>query len=133
MQMHKVPSPGDDIRKSCGFSIILDSTQVIKKVDQIPVSEEEWKIISNNFESKWNFNHCLGAIDGKHIEIIRPQDSGYVELGSWRNQDEQLGQLQPYQGRNSSVTAKEIRDKFCNYFNNVGAVHWQDDLIDINI
>jgi len=38
--------------------------------------EEEWKIISNDFESEWNFNHCLGAIDGKHIEIIRPQESG---------------------------------------------------------
>jgi len=59
--------------------------------------------------------------------------TGYVEPGSWRNQDEQLGQLQPYQGRNSSVTAKEIRDKFCDYFNDAGAVHWQDDLIDINI
>ncbi|KAF0755153.1 protein ANTAGONIST OF LIKE HETEROCHROMATIN PROTEIN 1-like, partial [Aphis craccivora] len=50
--------------------------------------------------------------------------TGYVEPGSWRNQDEQFGQLQPYQGRNSSVTAKEIRDKFCDYFNNAGAYHY---------
>lgn len=42
----------------------------------MPASKEEWKFISNNFESKWNFNHCLGAIDGKHIEIIRPQIFG---------------------------------------------------------
>lgn len=59
--------------------------------------------------------------------------TGDVEPGSWRNQDEKLGQLQPYQGRNSPVTAKEIRDHFCNYFNNAGAVHWQDNLIDNNM
>jgi len=42
----------------------------------MPASEEEWKIISEDFGSKWNFHHCLGAIDGKHIEIIKPQESG---------------------------------------------------------
>jgi len=42
----------------------------------MPASEEEWKIISEDFGSKWNFHHCLGAIDGKHIEIIKPQKSG---------------------------------------------------------
>lgn len=56
-----------------------------------------------------------------------------MEPAIWRSQDEQLGQLQPYQGRNSSVTAKEIRDNFCNYFNKAGAIHWQDNLIDNNI
>lgn len=59
--------------------------------------------------------------------------TGDIESGIWRSQDEQLSQLQPYQGRNPPVTVKEIRDKFCNYFNNTGAVHWQDNLIDNNI
>ena len=32
-----------------------------------PTTEEEWKTIANSFENKWNFHHCLGALDGKHI------------------------------------------------------------------
>jgi len=30
---------------------------------------EEWLYIAKNFEEKWNFNHCIGAIDGKHVII----------------------------------------------------------------
>jgi len=58
--------------------------------------------------------------------------TGEVEPGSWRSNG-QLVQIQPYQGRNSSSTAKEVRDNFCSYFNNAGAVHWQDNLFENNI
>lgn len=27
-------------------------------------------------KNKWQFPHCLGAIDGKHVHIIPPKDSG---------------------------------------------------------
>lgn len=30
---------------------------------------EDWKEIANDFANKWNFPHCIGAIDGKHIVI----------------------------------------------------------------
>lgn len=42
----------------------------------MPSTAEEWKIVSSDFESKWNFSHCIGAIDGKHIAIEKPPDSG---------------------------------------------------------
>lgn len=42
----------------------------------MPASEDEWKATSEEFEKNWNFNHCLGAIDGKHIDITKPQESG---------------------------------------------------------
>lgn len=32
--------------------------------------------LENNFNMKASFPNCIGAIDGKHIRIIRPCDSG---------------------------------------------------------
>ncbi|XP_051156735.1 uncharacterized protein LOC127278859 [Leptopilina boulardi] len=39
-------------------------------------SEENWKKISDDFISLWNFDNCLGAIDGKQVEIQAPGNSG---------------------------------------------------------
>ncbi|CAH1970393.1 unnamed protein product [Acanthoscelides obtectus] len=41
-----------------------------------PKCQEDWKEIADLFEARWNFPHCLGAIDGKHIDIIPPAGSG---------------------------------------------------------
>jgi len=30
---------------------------------------ENWLSKAKDFEELWNFNHCIGAIDGKHIVI----------------------------------------------------------------
>lgn len=38
--------------------------------------KEDWIEISEKFESRANFPHCVGAIDGKHIRIIKPCHSG---------------------------------------------------------
>ena len=37
-------------------------------------------MISNNFESAANFPLCLGAIDGKQIRVIKPEQSGSMFL-----------------------------------------------------
>ena len=34
---------------------------------QCSTSEEQREEIASDVERKWEFNHCLGAIDGKHI------------------------------------------------------------------
>ncbi|XP_054588663.2 uncharacterized protein [Nothobranchius furzeri] len=39
-------------------------------------TETEWKVIAKDFEDKWHFPHCIGAIDGKHIFIQPPANSG---------------------------------------------------------
>ncbi|XP_018359886.1 PREDICTED: putative nuclease HARBI1 [Trachymyrmex cornetzi] len=39
------------------------------------LEEKDWLDIANEFE-KWNFAHCIGAIDGKHVIIQSPNNAG---------------------------------------------------------
>lgn len=64
---------------------------------------------------------------------IENTNTGIIEPGSWKSVNQRLCELQPNQGRNAPMTAKEIRDKFCDYFNNAGAVEWQENLSENNI
>ncbi|XP_050310828.1 putative nuclease HARBI1 [Anthonomus grandis grandis] len=43
---------------------------------RFPSNEREWTSIARQFETRWNFPNCLGAVDGKHVQITAPQDSG---------------------------------------------------------
>lgn len=43
-------------------------------------SENEWLNIAEDFAVIANFPHCLGAVDGKHIRIIKPTKSGSMFL-----------------------------------------------------
>lgn len=43
---------------------------------QMPTSEEEWMKIAMEYDKKWNFPHCLGSMDGKHVMIQAPINSG---------------------------------------------------------
>ena len=42
---------------------------------QFPWTTDEWDAIAENYSEKWNFPHCLGAIDRKHISIVCPKNS----------------------------------------------------------
>ncbi|XP_004205962.2 uncharacterized protein LOC101240376 [Hydra vulgaris] len=47
-----------------------------KKYIDPPSSEKELKKIATNFENRWNFPHCLGANNGKHVVMQAPGCSG---------------------------------------------------------
>ncbi|KAK5637862.1 hypothetical protein RI129_000145 [Pyrocoelia pectoralis] len=51
-------------------------TVLWKEFAKFPTTKNEWEKIANGFEEKWNFPNCLGAVDGKHIIIVRPPNSG---------------------------------------------------------
>ncbi|XP_042897245.2 uncharacterized protein [Parasteatoda tepidariorum] len=50
--------------------------EVLKEEMQVPSCPEEWLKISEDFFDKWNFPNCIGAMDGKHISIVPPPNSG---------------------------------------------------------
>ena len=41
-----------------------------------PMSADEWKKISKEYFDLWNFPHCLGSLDGKHIVLRKPWHAG---------------------------------------------------------
>lgn len=47
---------------------------------QIPRTSEEWIEVSEAFARNWNFPHCLGALDGKHVAIKKPPSSGSFDF-----------------------------------------------------
>lgn len=66
------------------ISVILAETTralvyVLKPIYvRAPSSEEEWRQIAGGFWQDWQFPHCIGAIDGKHVQIQAPQTSHSV-------------------------------------------------------
>lgn len=52
---------------------------IINFVDtSIPRSKEGCREVANGFRLKWNFPKCIGVLDGKHVEIEAPENSGSV-------------------------------------------------------
>lgn len=43
---------------------------------QLPENANDWISIAQDYNNKWNFPHCLGAIERKHIVIQCPGNSG---------------------------------------------------------
>jgi len=40
------------------------------------MNQEKWTKLADEFYSKWQFPNCIGTIDGKHIKIRCPSNSG---------------------------------------------------------
>ena len=65
---------------STARQIILDVCTVLWDAlasMHMPVpSEVEWESMAEDFYVRWNFPNCIGAIDGKHVMIQCPVNSG---------------------------------------------------------
>ncbi|CAB4045692.1 Hypothetical predicted protein [Paramuricea clavata] len=55
---------------------LLWNTLIEKGYVKHPSTENEWKVIAEEFETCWNFPHCVRAIDSKHVLMQAPGNSG---------------------------------------------------------
>ena len=43
-----------------------------------PTTPDEWRQVADLYYQRWNFPNTLGSVDGKHVRIICPNNSGSV-------------------------------------------------------
>ncbi|XP_035705550.1 uncharacterized protein LOC118434930 [Folsomia candida] len=62
------------------WRIVRETTQILwNRLSPIFVkapTNEDYNLIEKGFRERWNFPNCIGAVDGKHIDIEAPYKSG---------------------------------------------------------
>ena len=48
------------------------------EVFHTPTTMDGWLEIAKAFQERWNFPHACGALDGKHVAIRKPKQSGSI-------------------------------------------------------
>lgn len=56
-------------------TIIPDVDGLVEEFMAVP-GAAEWRTIAEEFEERWNFPLCCGALDGKHVKLRAPPNSG---------------------------------------------------------
>lgn len=68
------------IGRSTVYKIIPETCNaIIKALQPIylpPMTRKDWRNVADGFYEKWNFPNCIGALDGKHVRIQAPKNSG---------------------------------------------------------
>ncbi|XP_071501308.1 uncharacterized protein [Diadema antillarum] len=59
-----------------GVARAIAMDEYAAEVISLPTTSEGWLEVAGDFEVRWNLPRCLGALDGKHIRIQKPKNSG---------------------------------------------------------
>ncbi|XP_064470075.1 uncharacterized protein LOC135384820 [Ornithodoros turicata] len=43
---------------------------------KVPATPCEWKVVADQFSALWQYPHCIGELDGKHVVIMPPPKTG---------------------------------------------------------
>ncbi|CAK1590963.1 unnamed protein product [Parnassius mnemosyne] len=87
--------------------VICDAIyNALEEFIQVPRYSEEWEAIANGFRKSWNFPGCCGAIDGKHVVIKAP-----FETGSY---------FYNYKQQNNLVLMALVDDNYCFSYIDIG-------------
>ena len=65
------PSVHDAINDTCDAIWDVLSPKYMPKPKRA-----DWERIEQGFRNRWQFPNCIGAVDGKHISVIKPADTG---------------------------------------------------------
>lgn len=60
------------IQETCAAIVQVFAKRFIKA----PSTPDGWKEVANRYETKWDFPHAVGALDGKHIRMRKPRGGG---------------------------------------------------------
>jgi len=68
------------IGKSTAYNIVRETCDAIANLLSAiylsPPTQQEYQNIAHNFWRRWNLPNCIGALDGKHIKIQCPPNTG---------------------------------------------------------
>nr|CAI5852505.1 unnamed protein product [Callosobruchus analis] len=53
---------------------------VLKEYIKMPSTNDDWRDVSREFDVAWNFPHCIGCVDGKHVVMQNPNNAGSMYL-----------------------------------------------------